>query len=123
MGSYVLQAVRLIMLWADRFGQDGVPLVINFSYGLLAGPKDGTQKIEQALFADRTPYKRHCERPICNAWRRLRKGCRVESVVDDLDTVARGQARVDIRLGDRCRDGDELPHGSAANGIRQTIAH
>jgi hypothetical protein len=54
MGSYVLQAVRMIMVWADRFGpkekgKRAVPLVINFSYGLWAGPKDGTQHIEKAL--------------------------------------------------------------------------
>jgi len=56
MGSYVLQAVRMIMVWADRLirvDRDGhekpVPLVINFSYGILAGPKDGTQHLEHAL--------------------------------------------------------------------------
>ena len=48
MGSYVVQAVRQIMLWADKLGTD-VPLVINFSYGLSAGPKDGTHPIEVAL--------------------------------------------------------------------------
>jgi hypothetical protein len=57
MGSYVLQAVRTIMLWADQIGHKGrsdkekvgSPLVINFSYGLLAGPKDGTQVLERLL--------------------------------------------------------------------------
>lgn len=54
MGSYVLQAARMIMVWADRFKPKigphrSVPLVINFSYGLWAGPKDGTQHIERAL--------------------------------------------------------------------------
>jgi hypothetical protein len=52
MGSYVLQAVRMIMLWADTIvREDGkpAPLVINFSYGILAGPKDGTQHLEHAL--------------------------------------------------------------------------
>jgi len=48
MGSYVLQAVRMIMVWADRFSPR-MPLVINFSYGILAGPKDGTQHLEKAL--------------------------------------------------------------------------
>ena len=48
MGSYVLQAVRQIMLWAEKLGPN-VPLVINFSYGLLAGPKDGTHPLELAL--------------------------------------------------------------------------
>jgi hypothetical protein len=51
MGSYVLQAVRMIMHWADHFKADqkSIPLVINFSYGLLASAKDGTQYLEQAL--------------------------------------------------------------------------
>ncbi|MCC8963383.1 hypothetical protein H8A95_13975 [Bradyrhizobium sp. Pear76] len=51
MGSYVLQAVRMIMIWADHLKEDKppVPLVINFSYGLLAGPKDGSQYLEKAL--------------------------------------------------------------------------
>ncbi|MGY4430610.1 hypothetical protein ACVWWO_003087 [Bradyrhizobium sp. F1.13.1] len=52
MGSYVLQAVRMIMSWADQFGIDQkapVPLVINFSYGLSAGPKDGTLLLERTL--------------------------------------------------------------------------
>ncbi|MGJ5069898.1 hypothetical protein [Bradyrhizobium oligotrophicum] len=51
MGSYVLQAVRMIMTWADALSEAGkpIPLVMNFSYGLLAGPKDGTQYLEKAL--------------------------------------------------------------------------
>jgi subtilisin family serine protease len=59
MGSYVLQAVRMIMLWANKLRTDGtrhVPLVINFSYGLLAGPKDGTQQLEKSL-ADLVDYR------------------------------------------------------------------
>ena len=48
MGTYLLQAVRQIMLWAAKLG-DKVPLVINFSYGLSAGPKDGTHPLELAL--------------------------------------------------------------------------
>jgi subtilisin family serine protease len=47
MGSYVLQGVRAIMLWANKLGK--IPLVINFSYGLLAGPKDGREQLEVAL--------------------------------------------------------------------------
>ncbi len=52
MGSYVLQGIRQIMLWADRMGKTKenpgipVPLTINFSYGILAGPKDGTHDLE-----------------------------------------------------------------------------
>jgi len=58
LGSYVLQGVRAIMLWANALGDDKhrVPLVINFSYGLLAGPKDGTQYLEGAL-ADLIHYR------------------------------------------------------------------
>ncbi len=48
MGSYVLQAVRQIMLWAEKLGSN-VPLVINFSFGFSAGPKDGTHPLELAL--------------------------------------------------------------------------
>ncbi len=47
-GSYVLQGVRQIVEWADRY-KPNVPLVINFSYGILAGPKDGSHFLEQAL--------------------------------------------------------------------------
>jgi hypothetical protein len=46
--SYVLQGVRQIIDWADAYAS-GIPLIINFSYGLLAGPKDGTHPLEQAL--------------------------------------------------------------------------
>jgi hypothetical protein len=49
MGSYVLQAVRQIMLWADGISPR-LPLVINFSYGIFAGPKNGTHEMERALF-------------------------------------------------------------------------
>ena len=54
MGSYVIQAVRMIMDWTDMFAaarSAHLPLVINFSYGVLAGPKDGTQYLEHALAA------------------------------------------------------------------------
>ncbi len=52
MGSYVLQGLRQIMLWADNVAgtenapPDGLPLVVNFSYGITAGPKDGTHPLE-----------------------------------------------------------------------------
>jgi len=70
MGSYVLQAVRMIMTWADRLGEDKhrVPLVINFSYGLLAGPKDGSQYLEKALAA---LIHRRNSRPVNSAPTRL----------------------------------------------------
>ncbi|MDQ8732845.1 S8 family serine peptidase [Bradyrhizobium sp. LHD-71] len=48
MGSYVLQAARQIMLWADKV-RPNIPLVINFSYGVTAGPKDGTLDLERTL--------------------------------------------------------------------------
>ncbi|WP_316226884.1 S8 family serine peptidase [Bradyrhizobium sp. SZCCHNS3052] len=48
MASYVLQGARQIMLWADRINPK-LPLVINFSYGIAAGPKNGSHEIEQAL--------------------------------------------------------------------------
>ncbi len=48
MGSYVVQAVRQIMLWAEALGAN-IPLVINFSYGMTAGPKDGTHNLELVL--------------------------------------------------------------------------
>jgi hypothetical protein len=58
LGSYVLQGVRAITLWANQLGVDkeALPLVINFSYGLLAGPKDGTEYLEGAL-ADLIHYR------------------------------------------------------------------
>jgi hypothetical protein len=47
MSSYVLQGLRQIMLWADKLDQGkAVPLVVNFSYGLYAGPKDGSHVLE-----------------------------------------------------------------------------
>lgn len=47
MASYVLQGLRQIMLWADQqtYGAP-LPLVVNFSYGFYAGPKDGTHYLE-----------------------------------------------------------------------------
>ncbi|MFT7576826.1 MAG: hypothetical protein ACI9XZ_003217, partial [Alphaproteobacteria bacterium] len=53
LASYVLQAVRTIMLWTDeigeKYGQTDLPLVINFSYGYSAGPKDGSLFIEREI--------------------------------------------------------------------------
>jgi hypothetical protein len=92
MGSYVLQAVRLIMLWADSFGDHGVPLVINFSYGLLAGPKDGSQPLEQALSAlvDYRNKKKHLRTrlvmPAGNSYR-TRAAARMELKPSNRDNV------------------------------------
>jgi subtilisin family serine protease len=95
MGSYVLQAVRMIMVWADRL-DDGrpVPLVINFSYGLLAGPKDGKQHLERAL-SDLIEYRNRTVRtrlvlPAGNSYR-VRTTARVtleEGETQSLDWVA-----------------------------------
>jgi hypothetical protein len=47
MGSYVLQGLRQIILWADQIGE--IPLVVNFSYGFTAGPKDGSHQLEREI--------------------------------------------------------------------------
>ena len=75
LGSYLLAALRQVMLWADELAEsqsaeaqpevrlasvegnqsDGgqsvyyPPLVINFSYGFIAGPKDGSGKLNQVI--------------------------------------------------------------------------
>jgi len=50
MGSYVLQGLRQIMLWADQRGVGPpLPLVVNFSYGMYAGPKDGRHWLEREI--------------------------------------------------------------------------
>ncbi|MGQ0567067.1 MAG: S8 family serine peptidase [Gemmobacter sp.] len=58
--SYVMWAIRHIATTADAIwdavfgaddpqGQGGFPIVINLSYGLLAGPKDGTMAIQKYM--------------------------------------------------------------------------
>ena len=50
MGSYVLQGLRQVMLWADKLdGGRPMPLIVNFSYGILAGPKDGWHILEREI--------------------------------------------------------------------------
>lgn len=50
MASYALQGLRQIMLWADTIQQGRrLPLVINFSYGIHAGPKDGQHVLEREM--------------------------------------------------------------------------
>jgi len=50
MASYVLQGLRQIMLWADALDHGRpMPLVVNFSYGTLAGPKDGSHYLEREI--------------------------------------------------------------------------
>lgn len=49
LATYVLQGLRQIMLWADTIEDDPLPLVVNFSYGLLAGPKDGSHFLEREI--------------------------------------------------------------------------
>lgn len=57
---YVMWAIRHIALTADaiwdalfargdKAGQGGFPIVINLSYGLLAGPKDGTMAVQKYM--------------------------------------------------------------------------
>ncbi len=50
---YVLDAVRYIVDRADRVaareGKGPLPIVINFSYGIVAGPHDGTSSLEIGL--------------------------------------------------------------------------
>lgn len=49
LASYVLQALRQIMHWADTIEAAPLPLVVNFSYGLYAGPKNGMHLIEREI--------------------------------------------------------------------------
>ena len=58
LASYFLSAVWQLMMWADKSGNPlvgapfympALPLVINFSYGFTAGPKDGLHPLEQIL--------------------------------------------------------------------------
>lgn len=49
LASYALQALRQIMHWADTIEPAPLPLVVNFSYGIYAGPKDGTHLIEREV--------------------------------------------------------------------------
>lgn len=57
--SYLITALRQAMLWGDMYypesaeveqeNQVDVPLVINFSYGFSAGPKDGTSRLNKVI--------------------------------------------------------------------------
>ena len=52
LGSYFVAALRQVMLWADDFVTDEAvftPLVINFSYGFTAGPKDGSDPLNLVI--------------------------------------------------------------------------
>lgn len=52
-GSYILAALRQAMLWGDLHYTGGaaadIPLIINFSYGFNAGPKDGTSPLNRVI--------------------------------------------------------------------------
>lgn len=48
MSSHILQAFRQILLWADQVSSS-LPLVINFSLGNFAGPKDGYGLVEREI--------------------------------------------------------------------------
>ena len=51
--GFVLDGIRYILERADLIascaGSDLLPVVINFSYGLIAGPHDGTSELEDAI--------------------------------------------------------------------------
>lgn len=49
LASYALQALRQIMHWADTIEAAPLPLVVNFSYGIYAGPKNGMHLIEREI--------------------------------------------------------------------------
>lgn len=55
LGSYILAGIRQAMMWNDAYydetgeDDDQTPLVINFSYGFRAGPKDGSSKLNCAI--------------------------------------------------------------------------
>ena len=53
--TYALDAIEYIFLRAkeigDRHGIAAVPVVINFSYGMVGGPHDGTSELEMAVDA------------------------------------------------------------------------
>lgn len=55
LSSYLQIAIRQVFLWADQAagvlagGKAATPLVINFSYGFPAGPKDGTSPLNRIL--------------------------------------------------------------------------
>lgn len=50
---FILLALQRLIHWADRWVENGTlcraPLVVNLSYGVLAGPKDGTGLIEAEI--------------------------------------------------------------------------
>lgn len=55
LGTYLINALRMIMVWADleidAIDSDSTsrPLVINFSYGYLGGSKDGSSEVNQLI--------------------------------------------------------------------------
>lgn len=54
MASYVLQGLRQLMLWADTIDREpgatsDRPLIVNFSFGITAGPKDGGSTFEKIV--------------------------------------------------------------------------
>lgn len=53
--TYALDAIEYILLRADEIaakrGIERVPVVINFSYGMVGGPHDGTSELEMAVDA------------------------------------------------------------------------
>lgn len=53
--TYALDALEYIFLRAreigDKYGISDVPVVVNFSYGMVGGPHDGTSELERAIDA------------------------------------------------------------------------
>lgn len=52
LGSPLLAALRHVMLWADEVAtglETPPPLILNFSYGFTAGPKDGSDPLNKAM--------------------------------------------------------------------------
>lgn len=49
LGTYILVALKQAMVWADLDYKEDLPLVINFSYGYVAGPKDGSSQINRLI--------------------------------------------------------------------------
>lgn len=68
LATYALDAIEYILLRADEIAaQRGVPhlpVVINFSYGMIGGPHDGTSELEEAIDALVAWRNAVCEAPL-----------------------------------------------------------
>ncbi|MFK7942290.1 MAG: hypothetical protein AB8B85_05155 [Paracoccaceae bacterium] len=92
MASYVLQGLRQLMLWADTIDQSpgetsDRPMIVNFSFGITAGPKDGSSTFEQIVdLMIGSRLNTHCMLPAGNH-RRQRLTAGVEVIPDQAHTV------------------------------------